>query len=329
MKMELKNSSVLITGGAGFIGSHLVEEILRKGAEPIVVDNGSRGHKENIEQYDEIDYIEADLTDKGIAEEAAKKADVCFHLAATVGDVSFMGSNPHKIYKNNIIDYNVIESCRIQDVSKIIYVSSACVYPIGLQDEDYALLTEEDVFSNGANPDGDYGWTKTVGEKMCISYNENFDMDVSIVRPFNPYGPRESFDPDDSHVIPAFVRRAAEKKDPFVVWGSGEQVRTFTFVEDVARGMVTAMEELDEGEVVNLTSDFSVTISELAKTVTAVADYDPEIKYDRTKPEGVKVRKPDDTKVSNSLSWDPQVDVKRGVERTYQWYNDNFNTDND
>jgi UDP-glucose 4-epimerase len=318
MTMNFNNEKVLVTGGAGFLGSHVVDALLERGARPVVVDDLSRGEKNNVN--DDADFINGNLVDPEVADIATQQTDWVFHLAAVVGDVAYMSSNPYHIYENLMIDYNIFSKSVDNSINKLLYTSSACVYPTNLQDEEYEVLSEKDAYQEGADPDGDYGWTKVVGEQMARSIDNQTDLTTSIVRPFNPYGPRESFDPEDSHVIPAFIRRAAEKEDPFIVWGSGEQVRTFTYVTDVAEGMVESMSYLDGGQAVNLTNTESITIAELAETVLEVADYSPKIKYDQTKPEGVKVRRPAKSEALESMPWNAEVNLKQGIEKTYDWY---------
>jgi len=320
MDTSLDGARVLVTGGTGFIGSHLTDALVELGAHPIVVDDNSRGRPENIIHRDSVELVEADLTDETVAMEWTSDVNFCFHLAAVVGDVAFMASNPHRIYENLKIDYNVLEACRQNGVKKMLYTSSACVYPTDLQEDEHALLSESQALENGANPDGDYGWTKLVGERISTSLTDTFDLPIVVARPFNPYGPGERFDEKDSHVIPAFVRRAANREDPFVVWGSGEQVRTFTYVEDLVNGMIASMRSVEGGTTVNLSTTESVTIAELARTVLDIADYDAQITFDESKPEGVKIRKPDMTKANEMLDWEPDTDIRTGIKRTYEWY---------
>lgn len=320
----MDDANVLVTGGAGFIGSHLVDELAKLGSNVIIIDDTSRGELQKVPNKSDIELVKGDLINRDLIEKYAAEVDYCFHLAAIVGDVAFMQSNSHQIYKNLVIDYNVFEACRQNDVKKVVYTSSACVYPTNLQEEDYALLSEEDAYKHGANPDGDYGWTKVVGEQMAMSLSDQFNFPIAIVRPFNPYGPRESFDPDDSHVIPAFIRRAVNSENPFTVWGSGEQVRTFTYVRDQARGMISALRDIEGGEVINLSDTASVTIEELAEIVLDVTNHDAEIVFDKSKPEGVKVRKPDMDKANDRLNWKPTTSLREGIRETYEWYLNNL-----
>lgn len=320
--MNLNERRVLVTGGAGFIGSHLVDKLVEKGAEVRVVDDLSRGKIENLGQVrGEIEFTQGDLARKAIAEESLEDIDFCFHLAAAVGGVEYMATHPAEIFKTVLIDNNVIEACRKADVDRFLYTSSACVYPISLQKGvDQSSLKEEDALKHGAEPDGDYGWVKLLGEIQCQAYHRSYGMNISVVRPFNPYGPRESFDPKDSHVIPALVRKAVSKEDPFVVWGSGQQVRTFTYVEDLAEGMISAMENVSNADPINLSSSEYITIRELARLILELSDYDINITWDKSKPEGVKVRKPDTSKASRLLDWRPKIDLEDGLRKTIEWY---------
>jgi nucleoside-diphosphate-sugar epimerase len=319
---EFDGKKTLVTGGAGFIGSHLVDELLRKNADVRVVDNLSRGRISNIAQCkDRIEFINGDLTDAKTAEAAAKNVEICFHLAAVVGSVDFMTSHPAEIFKNAIIDHNIIEACRKMDVNRFLYTSSACVYPVDLQTAEEQLpLKEEDALRHGAQADSDYGWTKLFGEIQCQAYRRSYGTKVSIVRPFNPYGPRESFNPKDSHVIPSLIRRSVRKEKPFVVWGDGTQARAFEYVEDVIKGFVLAIGTKVDADPVNLGSSKPITIKEIAELVLQLTGYNVEISWDTTKPQGVKSRKADTKKAISILGWEPRTSLKQGLKRTLNWY---------
>lgn len=319
MSKKLEGKKVLVTGGAGFIGSHLVDELVERGSKVRVVDDLSRGNLRNLNE-DEVEFRRGDLAEKTVAEKSLKDIDLCFHLAAVVGGVEFMDSHPAEIFKNVMIDRNVLEASRKMNIDRILYTSSACVYPIDLQEKDGRLLKEEDAFKGGANPDGDYGWTKLLGERQCLSYQDIYGINISIVRPFNPYGSRESFDPKDSHVIPALIRKVTSGEKPLTVWGSGKQIRTFTYVKDLAVGMISAIKNLSDANPVNLSSSESIKIGELAKKITSQLDYEGNIEFDESKPEGVKIRKPDLSRASDLLDWEPQTDLDEGIIKTADWY---------
>jgi nucleoside-diphosphate-sugar epimerase len=254
--LNFYGKKVLVTGGAGFIGSHLVDGLLQRNADVRVVDDLSRGKLENIAHCkDRIEFVKGDLMNPETALSALTDVEMCFHLAAVVGGVEFMMSNPAEILKNVSIDYNVINACHKMSIDRLLYTSSACTYPVDLQTaENLPPLKEEDVLSNGAKPDSDYGWTKLFGEIQCQAYHRSYGMKIAVVRPFNPYGPRESFDPKDSHVIPALIRRAVHRENPFVVWGDGTQARAFEYVEDLVEGFILAIEKEVNADAINVGS---------------------------------------------------------------------------
>lgn len=320
--MNFSGKRVLVTGGAGFIGSHLVDELIRRGAEVRVVDDLSRGKLENLEQCrDKIEFIKGNLAEKNIAENALRNIDFCFHLAAVVGGVEYMSSHPAEILKTIPINYNIIKMCRKLDIDRLLYTSSACAYPVHLQESvDQAPLREDDVLKYGAMPDSDYGWAKLLGEVQCQAYCKAYGMKISIVRPFNPYGPRESFDPKDSHVIPSLIRKAVFREHPFVVWGSGQQIRAFTYISDTVEGIILAIEKVLNADPINLGSSEYITIRELAELILKLTNYDTNIIWDKMKPEGVKVRRSDMSKAIRLLGWEPKIGLEEGVEKTIDWY---------
>lgn len=320
--IDFDGKKVLVTGGAGFIGSHLVDELLQRKADVRVVDDLSRGKISNIEHCkDSIEFIKGDLMDAKTAEAAVRDVNMCFHLAAIVGGVDFMTSHPAEIFKSVTINNNVIDACRKIDVDRLLFTSSACTYPVDRQTaEEQPPLKEEDVLEHGAKPDSDYGWTKLLGEIQCQAYHRSYGMKIAIVRPFNPYGPRESFDPKDSHVIPSLMRRAVRRENPFIVWGDGTQARAFEYVRDLAEGIVLAIGTKVDADPINLGSSNPVTIREIAELVLQVTGYNASIVWDTNKPQGVKSRKADMSKARNVLGWKPRTPLKEGLMQTLNWY---------
>ena len=318
----LTGKKVLVTGGAGFIGSHLVDELLQKGAEVRVVDDLSRGSLRNIEHCRErIEFVKGDLTYRKTAIEVTEDCDVCFHLAAVVGGVEYMTTHPAEIYKSMLINYNVIDACRKKDVDRFLYTSSACTYPVNLQvDETQPPLREDDVLKCGAMPDSDYGWVKLLGEIQCQAYHEAYGLKTIIVRPFNPYGPRECFDPEHSHVIPALTRKAVLRENPFYVWGDGGQTRAFTYITDLVEGMILAIENAPYADPINLSESNYVSVRDLAELILKLTGYDALIIWDKTKPQGVRTRKSDMTKAYSILGWRPKVCLEEGLKKTIDWF---------
>jgi len=319
--MNFDGKKVLVTGGAGFIGSHLVDGLLRKNADVRVVDDLSRGSLDNIMHCEnKIEFIRGDLMEPKIAESVLDGVQTCFHLAAVVGGVGFMNSHPSEILRSVSINYNVVDACWKKNVDKLLYTSSACTYPVDLQTAaEISPLKEEDVLANGAKPDGDYGWTKLLGEVQCQAYHRAYGMKIAIVRPFNPYGPRESFDPRDSHVIPSLIRKAVLREIPFVVWGDGSQERAFEYVEDLVEGLILASEKKVDADPINLGSSTPVTIRELAELVLRLTGHKTPITWDTSKPRGVRSRKADMSKAL-SIGWKPRTPLKEGLKKTLKWY---------
>ena len=317
--MNWKGMSVLVTGGAGFIGSHLVDALINKGAHVKVVDNLIRGKLSNIVHCrDKIEFVEEDLAKRPVAYEATRNIDVCFHLAATVGGVQFMASHPAEIFKSVCIDHNVIDACWKTGVERLLYTSSACVYPVSLQEHvSQRPLKEEDAYS--VEPDTDYGWVKMLGEIQCRAYHRAYGMEIAIVRPFNPYGERESFDPNDSHVIPALIRKAVNRENPFVVWGDGTQTRSFEYVGDVVEGMILAVEKAVNADPINLGSS-DISIRELAELILKLTGHEIPIQWDTSKHVGVKSRKADVSKAKKLLGWNAKTPLEKGLKKTIKWY---------
>jgi len=235
--------------------------------------------------------------------------------------VDFMSSHPAEILKNLSINYNVIDACRKKNTERLLYTSSACVYPVDLQTAgDQPPLKEDVVLACGAKPDSDYGWTKLLGEIQCQAYHRSYGMKIAIVRPFNPYGPRESFDPKDSHVIPSLIRKAVRRESPFVVWGDGAQARSFEYVEDLVEGIVLAIEKKFDADPINLGGSNPVTIRELAELILQLTAYDTSITWNTNGPQGVRSRKADMSKSLNSLGWKPRTPLKEGLMQTLNWF---------
>lgn len=320
--MDFKGKRVLVTGGAGFIGSHLVDELLARSAQVKVVDDLSRGTLKNLEHcIEKIEFIKGDLSSKKIAEKAVQNIEVCFHLAAVVGGVEYMNSHPAEIFKTISIDRNVFDACRKASVRRFLYTSTACTYPVDLQErKDQSPLEENDVLKFGAKPDGIYGWTKLLGEIQCRSYYESYGMKIAIVRPFNPYGPRESFDPKDSHVIPALIRKAVSREKPFVVWGDGNQTRSFEYITDMVEGMILTIEKATDANPINLGTPNDISIRELAELILKLSNYDITIFFDVTKPQGVRSRKADFSRAREILGWSPKFSLEEGLTKTIKWY---------
>jgi nucleoside-diphosphate-sugar epimerase len=307
---------VLVTGGASFIGSHLVDELVKLGALVTVVDDFSSGTRDNLKfSQDKITLIEGDLRMQGVADEATRDKDVVFHLANIHGGRGFIETHPGEIVQNFMIDGNIFYYC------------SACAYPTTLQSADPAkqvrYLSEEmaDPFKEGAAlADGEYGWAKFMGEMALKAYNKQFGLNGVSCRLFTVYGPREN----ESHAIIAFIARALLKQDPYEIWGSGQQDRNFTFVDDIVDGLLLACENITDCRSVNIGTDEITKIIDAVKIVCEVVGNVPsEFFFDTTKPEGVHARAASVQNQQLWLGWNPKTSFHDGIRKTIEWYIEN------
>lgn len=317
---------VVVTGGAGFIGSNLVCRLVQEGFDVIVIDNLIRGKESNLaEVMDKIQLIKCDLRNPMCAMHWFRGADVVFHLANVLGGVLFIKKNELRCYDNAVIDRNVLIASVENKVGKLIFTSTACVYPVHLQTVAYEgyLLKETDATSAGAEPESLYGWVKLVTEQAIKKAHELHGLNAVILRLFNVYGPKEDFDPEYGHVIPALITRMIKGKHELVVWGSGEQSRSFTYVSDVVDALMLAMEKDVPCKPINIGSQERVKIKEVVEILNNLAYHYLgkrfNIVYDHSKPMGVFTRCPDITRARKYLGWEPKVNLNEGLRMTFEW----------
>ena len=318
--MNWKNKNVLVTGGGGFIGSFLTEELLDRDADVIVADNFSRGDFEKIAHIeDEIEIRPVDLTTHKGCIEATENVDHVFHLAASVGGIHYIQrENVHGLTPSVLMNQHLLEAARINDVDRFMFASSACIYR--QQHDDLNRFSEDQAIP--ANPHSTYGWAKVLGEVACDAYHTDTDIDTGAVRIFNCYGPRESLDPDRSHVIPSLCRKAieAEDGDSIELFGDGTQERGFIHVTDLAEGMIQAIEKKTDGEPINLgNGDEVISMNELAETIIDISGKNLSIEHDLSKPTGTDKYAIDDTKMKDELDWKPSVSLEDGLREVYEW----------
>lgn len=309
----------IVTGGAGFIGSHLVKRLIDEGREVVVVDNFSEGSMLNL--YDlgvDVECRRVDLRDYCQAIKALDEAEVVFHLAACVGSWEHLHGDELaelKTLQNNLaIDTNVFRICIEKKVKKIIYTSSVAVYPIDKQQKPGVVLCEEDL--NYFNPDGGYGWTKLLSE---LQLGWMRDIDIGIARIFNVYGPCEELG-KTAHVIPALVSKAITQEEDFIVFGDGTQSRCFIYVSDCIDALMRLEERASNPPLlVNIGSDQAVPIRIIAEKIVEISGKDIKIKYDTSKTLGPISRTADIGKAKALLGWQPKIDLDDGLRRTYFW----------
>jgi len=314
----------LVTGGAGLIGSHLVKALLKEGYSVVVADNLSRGTRKNLKGLN-IPVEIIDLSRQALCESifATYKIDEVYHLAAFLGGVEFIRKYPVEAYiKNMYLNMNVLECSRQWEIDKLLFTSTACVYPINKQSRpDSPPLKEEDV--EPISPESGYGWAKLMTEFLCQSYIEEYNMKIGIVRMFNVYGPGEAYD-EGSHVIPMLCRKAINyPNEKFIVWGDGTQTRSFIYVTDAVEGIIATMKYGINKGPFNIGTEERFTIKHLAETIVNIASeiFDKEIpiEYDTNKPTGVIGRAANCNKARSLLNWYPKVDLETGITETISW----------
>jgi len=313
--------STVVTGGAGFIGCHLVKRLLDEGRDVLVIDNFSRGSLENLKDVgaENVKWVKADLRDYNQAIAAIKDAEIVYHLAAVVGSVEHLHGSEmaelRALQDNLVIDANVFRACLQHNVRKIVYASSVSVYPIDMQQRLDVVLSEEDL--RYYNPEGGYGWAKLLSEIQLVWMK---NIDVGIARIFTAYGPCEPLD-ETAHAVPALIRKAVRyPEEDFVVWGNGEQTRSFMYVSDCVEALVRLEEEASSPPlIVNVGSDKPTPIRVLAEKIVEISGKSIEVKYDPLKPVGPLSRTADITKAREVLGWSPKVSLEEGLRKTYAW----------
>lgn len=333
-----KNRRVLVTGGASFISSHLVDSLLAKGAEVKVADDFSSGKLSNLEyplkeissnvwKYGDLSVFNGDLKERPFARSVMKDVDTVFHLAALHGGRGYIDSHPAQCCTNMILDQLVFEEAQRASVNRVCFASSACVYPSYLQEETGSsyLLKEEDAdpfVRDKAFADLEYGWAKLMGEMALRAYHRQYGMKTSALRIFTAYGPREN----ETHAIIALIAKAFVKTDPYSIWGTGEQDRNFTYVQDIVDAMILAADKIEDGSPVNAGRDDRITINEAARLVFDIVGWQPRrVQHDLSKPQGVASRAADLTKARKVLGWEPKVSYAESFKKTVDWYFANKN----
>ncbi|MBI3240806.1 MAG: NAD-dependent epimerase/dehydratase family protein [Chloroflexi bacterium] len=310
---------VLVTGGNGFIGSHLVELLVAEGAVVTTTASSEATRFRFLEAVkSEIRIVAGDLADPGCAQEAVRGQEIVIQLAARVGGIEYNLKHPGSIFYNNMsVFMSVLEAARRAGVELFLATSSACVYP-----RYCAIPTpEEEGFKDWPEPTNEgYGWAKRMEEFLGEAYAKEYGLKVRIARPYNAYGPRDNFDPASSHVIPALIRRIVQGENPMVVWGDGSASRSFLYVTDFARGLMAVAEKSPQVAAINIGANEETTIRELAETLVRISGKLVELQFDASKPTG-QPRRCCDTRLAESLlGFQAQVPLEDGLRQTMEWY---------
>ena len=319
--MNWPDHRVLVTGGASFISSHLIDHLAAKGARRIrVVDDLSSGRLGNIRHHVEaglLELVEADLLAPGVAQEAVRDVDVVFHLAAIHGGRGFVDLHQAACAQNLAMDGMLVKAAYEAGVGKLVFASSGCVYPNHLQrDVTEELYLTEEMVGPPYDADNLYGWAKLMTEMTLKAYYEDFGFRSASCRFFTVYGERGV----ENHAVIAMIARAFVRQDPFEVWGDGTQVRNWTYVGDIVRGMILAAERIDDGTAVNLGTEERTRVLDAVREVLRYTDHQAEIKLLPHMPTGPLNRVASNRLAKELLGWEPEVRFLDGLHRTIDWY---------
>jgi nucleoside-diphosphate-sugar epimerase len=307
---------VLVTGAGGFIGHHLVSRLVEEGC-------WVRGVDVKLPEYEPTKAQEFELLDLRRWDsclQATRGVEEVYNLAANMGGIGFIEANKAVIMHDNVlINIHMLEAARLNSVQRYLYTSSACVYPGYRQNSpEVAPLREEDAYP--ADPEDGYGWEKLYSERQCRHYYEDYGLETRVVRFHNIYGPLGTYDGGREKSPAAICRKVALAEDggEIEVWGDGLQTRSYCYIADCVEGILRLMRS-DCRAPLNLGSDRLVTVNELVDIVSELAGKSVRRRHDLTKPQGVRGRNSDNTRLRKELGWEPPTSLEDGLDRTYAW----------
>jgi GDP-L-fucose synthase len=302
--------SILVTGGTGLIGRQVVEILCDAGGRVRIVS------LDEVTVHARAEHIVGNLTDLNLCKELTKDMDFVFHMAGIKGSVEVTKSKPASFFVPLLmINTNVLEACRLNNVGKIVYTSSIGAY------------ASAEVFREGENQDGPPmdmfpGWAKRMAELQVQAYRQQFGREnFAVVRPCNVYGPGDNFDPENAMVIPTLMYRIFNRENPVLIWGDGSAVRDFAYSRDVAEGVILALYYGTGGGFVNLGSGNGVTIRELVETLHGFLNFN--YQFDPTKRSGFPKRVMDITLAKKLIHYRPETSLKEGLRKTWNWFVNN------
>jgi len=308
---NFKRKRCLVTGGTGLIGRQVVELLCDAGAKVISI---SLDHAIIVD--DRVKHYCVDLTNFEKCKSITANVDYVFHIAGVKGSVRVTKEKPASFFVPIIMmNTNVLEACRINNVEKVVYTSSVGAY-------SSAEVFKEDENLIGEPMDMFPGWAKRMAEKQIEAYRIQYNLDnYAVVRPANIYGPGDNFDPDNAMVIPTLMQRIYREEDPVMIWGNGEAIRDFAFSRDVAEGILQALYYGTSGKFVNLGSGQGITIKELVQALHQIIDFNHE--FDCTKPSGFPKRVMDISLAKETIGYNPSTSLVDGLTETWEWFVNN------
>lgn len=315
-----KKKKVLVTGGSSFIGSSIVDVLLKKGAEVRIVDDLSSGKLENITDHikkKRVEFTKADLREPGVTRKAVKGIDIIFHLAADHGGRGYVDLHQAGPASNLFLDGVVFWEAVKAGVEKVVFASSGCVYPNYIQkDIKKKLFLTEDKVVPPYDADNMYGWAKLMAELTLKAYHKEHGLKAASCRYFTVYGPRGV----ENHAVIAMIARAFIGQDPFEVWGNGQQIRNWTYIDDIVNGTILAGEKIDDGTAINLGTMERIKVIDAVKEVLRYTGQNAVIKLLPNMPTGPMNRVADNALAKKLLGWEPKTPFFEGLRKTIDWY---------
>jgi nucleoside-diphosphate-sugar epimerase len=311
---------VLVTGGASFIGSNLVDQLLSRGAKVRIVDDLTSGRLENIQGHlakGSVEFLEADLREPGVTRMAMQGIQTVFHLAADHGGRGYVDLHQAGPASNFFLDGLIFAEALKARVEKVVFASSGCVYPNFLQSDIHKeVYLTEDLTKGPNDADNTYGWAKLMAEFTLQAYAKEGKLKSASCRYFTVYGPRGV----ENHAVIAMIARAFIGQNPFEVWGDGTQIRNWTYIDDIVSGTIRAAETIDDGTPLNLGTMERIRVIDAANMVLEMTGQKADIKLLPNMPTGPLNRVADNSRAKKLMGWEPKYPFKEGLQRTIDWY---------
>lgn len=310
--MDFTGKNILLTGGAGFLGTQVVAQLVKYGAK-----------KKNI-------FVprskKDDLREQSVCARVVKDMDLVIHLAANVGGIGYNLENPGSLFYDNLVmGVHLMEEARKAGVSKFVAVGTICAYP------KYTPVPFKEANLWDGYPEetnAPYGLAKKMLLVQAQAYRQQYGFDAIYLLPVNLYGPGDNFNPNSSHVIPALIKKFVDAKETnateVTVWGTGKPTREFLYVDDAARGIVLAAQNYEKADPVNLGSSFEISIKELSQVIAKLVAFKGKIIFDSTKPDGQPRRKLDVSRAKKEFGFESEVTFEQGLAKTIEWYKQTY-----
>ena len=313
------SKKILVAGGGGFIGGHLAKSLVSRGHYVRVVDVKPLGQW--YQSTEGAENIVANLEEKDACFSASEGCDEVYNLACNMGGMGFIENNKALCMLSILINTHLLMAAKEFQIKKYLYSSSACVYAADKQtDTSVTALKEADAYP--AMPEDGYGWEKLFSERMCKHFEEDFGMEVRVVRFHNVYGPDGTWRGGREKAPAALSRKIIEAKESgnlkIEVWGDGEQTRSFMYIDDCITGLDKLMES-DFSDPINLGRSELVSINQLIDIISEIAGVEVEREHNLDAPQGVRGRNSDNSLILDKLKWEPEVDLRTGLAKTYAW----------